>query len=84
MTNTTKSWYNTIIEGDNVTNRIRKMLEYLNITQTELGRRMGTTFNNINNKLKRDNFSVKDLQQIADALGVELIIKFKTENGTEF
>ena len=65
-------------------NRIKKMLEFLEVTQTELGHRMGTTFRNINNKLCRDNLTVRDLKQIADALGVELIIKFRTGSGTEF
>ncbi len=64
--------------------RIIQMLGYLKVTQSELGRRLNTSFRSINNKLHRDNLTVRDLTQIADALGVELIIKFRTENGTEF
>jgi len=54
------------------------------MTQKELAVHLNTSIANINNKLRRDNFTEKDLQDIADALGVELIIKFKTENGIEF
>ena len=45
-----------------------------NITESELARRMGTTPQNFNNKMKRDNFSEKDLQEIAEALGLQVEI----------
>ena len=47
-----------------------------NITESELARRMGTTPQNFNNKMKRDNFSERDLHEIADALGLRLEISF--------
>ena len=37
---------------------------------------MGTTPQNFNNKMKRDNFSEKDLQEIAEALGLQVEINF--------
>ena len=47
-----------------------------NITESELARRLGTTPQNFNNKMKRDNFSEKDLQDIAAALGLQVEINF--------
>lgn len=47
-----------------------------NISEAELARRVGVTPQNFNNKMKRDNFSERDLQEIADALGLRLEIAF--------
>ena len=55
-----------------------------NITESELARRLGTTPQNFNNKMKRDNFSEKDLQDIAAALGLQVEINFvDPETGTK-
>ena len=47
-----------------------------NISEAELARRVGVTPQNFNNKMKRDNFSERDLREIADALGLRLEISF--------
>ena len=47
-----------------------------NISEAELARRVGVTPQNLNNKMKRDNFSERDLHEIADALGLRLEISF--------
>ena len=47
-----------------------------NISEAELARRVGVTPQNFNNKMKRDNFSEHDLQEIAEALGLRLEISF--------
>ena len=47
-----------------------------NISEAELARRVGVTPQNFNNKMKRDNFSERDLQEIAEALGLLLEISF--------
>ena len=47
-----------------------------NISEAELARRVGVTPQNFNNKMKRDNFSERDLKEIADALGLRLEISF--------
>lgn len=39
------------------------------ITKQELARRLGTIPSNLSGKLKRDNFSEKELQEIASACG---------------
>ena len=44
-------------------------------TYGELAEKLGITKQNMSNKKKRDNFSALELVEIADALGVELILK---------
>ena len=39
-----------------------------NISEAELARRLGMSTTNLYNRLKRDNFTDKDLQKIADVL----------------
>lgn len=39
-----------------------------NISEAELARRINTTPQNFNSKMKRDNFTEKDLQEIASVL----------------
>ena len=47
-----------------------------NISESELARRMGISPQNLHNKMKRDNFTETDLQDIAKALGLDLEIAF--------
>lgn len=51
--------------------KIRILLKRKNVTLVELSNRLGTTNQNLANKLKRDNFSTKELDDIAEALGCE-------------
>ena len=52
-----------------LTEKIRILLiKRGNISEAELARRLGTSSQNLNNKLKRDNFTEKDLLAIAEAL----------------
>lgn len=43
----------------------------------ELAEKIGTTQQNLSAKMKRDNFSEKEMRQIADALGLDLEIVMK-------
>lgn len=47
-----------------------------NISEAELARRVGVSPQNFHNKMKRDNFTETDLQEIAEALGLRLEITF--------
>ena len=47
-----------------------------NITEAELARRIGVSPQNFNHKMKRDNFTETDLQEITEALGLRLDIAF--------
>ena len=54
-----------------------------NISEAELARRMGVSPQNLNNKMKRDNFTERDLCEIAAALDCELSINFKMKDTGE-
>lgn len=54
---------------------IKERLVELNMTQTELATAIGTTRQNFANKMARDNFSVKELSAIGNALDLKLIFK---------
>ena len=49
--------------------KIRIVLRRKKMTITDLATAIGTSRQNLTNKLNRDNFSEKELQQIAEALG---------------
>ena len=48
-----------------------------NISESELARRMNISPQNLHNKMKRDNFTETDLQEVAKALGLNLVISFE-------
>lgn len=48
--------------------KIRILLKRKNVTIIELSKRLGTTNQNMANKFKRDNFSMNELEAIAEAL----------------
>lgn len=50
--------------------KIEMLLIELDIPKKELSARLGFTQSNLSAKLKRDNFSEKELQDIAKACGV--------------
>lgn len=52
-----------------------------NISEAELARRLGISPQNLNNKMKRDNFTEKDLMAIASALDCTYSVSF-TMNDT--
>ncbi len=53
-----------------------------NLSEAELARRMGISPQNLNNKMKRDNFTENDLADIAKALDCSVSINFTlNENG---
>lgn len=54
-----------------------------NISEAELARRMGISPQNLNNKMKRDNFTEKDLQQIAEALDCTYRVTFTMKDTGE-
>lgn len=49
--------------------KIEMLLIELDIPKKDLSARLGTTQSNLSGKLKRDNFSEKELQDIAKACG---------------
>lgn len=68
-----------------LSNNIRHLLiDNGNMSESELARRMGISPQNLHNKMARDNFTEKDLLDIADALNCTLKIEFiPKEKGEE-
>ena len=59
-----------------VAKKIRIMLVEENLKIIDLADRLNTSHQNISAKLKRNNFSVKEMEQIAEVLGYNLEITF--------
>ena len=70
-------------EGDfmSMTKKIKKLLVEKDMTLSELAEKIGTTQPNLSNKLKRDNFSEKEIGEIAAALNCGYEINFVLDNG---
>ena len=67
-----------------LSDRIRILLiKRGNISEAELARRLGVSAQNLNNKMKRDNFTEKDLQAIAAALDCSFTVSFKLNDTGE-
>lgn len=61
--------------------KLRILIKRKKITISELAILTETTNQNLSNKLTRDNFSEKELQQIAEALGCKFEGFFIFDNG---
>ena len=59
-----------------ITEKVKTLMETLNVSISELARRMETSKQNLSYKLKQETLTVKDLQAIADALGVQVQVTF--------
>ena len=55
-----------------ISEQIKVLCVRNNISVSELARRMGTSPQNFNAKLKRETFTVEDLEQIAEATGLSV------------
>lgn len=62
---------------------IKDILTEKDISQVELAAEINITRQNLSNKMNRDKFSSLELVEIADALGMNLILKDKA-NGKEY
>lgn len=63
--------------------KIKIIIKRKNMTMGDLADSLGISRQNLSNKMSRDNFSEKDLREIAAALGAEVTVKFKFPDGTE-
>lgn len=67
-----------------LSNSIRMMLiKRGNISEAELARRIDVSPQNLNNKMKRDNFTEKDLREIAAALNCDVVFAFELKDTGE-
>ena len=53
------------------------------ISETELAKRLETSPQALNQRLKTGKFTAADLDRMATALGAELVFKFRFPDGTE-
>lgn len=64
-----------------MTEKIKILLVKKNISAAQLAKELGTTSANLYNKFKRDNFSEKELVEIANVLGCKYEGSFLLDNG---
>lgn len=61
-----------------------KMAEvYSKISESELAKRIGTSPQAFNQRMKTGKFSSAELEKIAAALGAEFVCSFRFKDGTE-
>lgn len=63
--------------------RIRIVLKRKNMTLSDLAEGLKMSRQNLNTKMKRDNFSQSDLNEIAEVLNVKYKSYFELEDGTK-
>lgn len=56
---------------------IKHSLVEKDLKVSDLARILDTSYQNLDQKLKRDNFSEKEMLQIADALNMKLVLELK-------
>lgn len=66
-----------------IAEKIRILLIKTGMNVPKLAKAKGTTSQNIYNKLSRDNFTVKELKEIAELAGAELEISFVLKKGNK-
>lgn len=66
-----------------IAEKIRMLLAKKNMNLTQLAELMGTSQSNLWKKMKRDNFSDKEIVEIAKALETTIEFNFVLEDGTK-
>lgn len=64
-----------------ISEQIKVLCVRCNISLAELARKLGTSPQNFNSKMKRESFTIQDLDHIADSVGVEFERAFILKNG---
>lgn len=66
-----------------ISEQIRVLCVRSNISIAELARRIGKSPQSFNSKLKRESFTIKDLEAIAEATGTSFRRNYILPNGEE-
>ena len=66
-----------------VTEQIKVLCVRCGVSEAELARRLGKSPQSFNAKMKRQSFTVSDLEEIANSLGVNFVRYFILDNGEE-
>ena len=64
-----------------ISEQIKVLCVRADISVAELARRIGTTPQNFSGKMKRESFTIAELEDIADAVNSSFERKFVLENG---
>lgn len=64
-----------------ISEQIKVLCVRSDISVAELARRLGTTPQNLNGKMKRESFTVTELENIAEAVNSSFERKFVLDNG---
>lgn len=64
-----------------ISDEIRMLCGRLNISVAELARRTGQSPQNLSSKLRRESFTIADLEKIAEVTGCAFERSFVFENG---
>jgi transcriptional regulator with XRE-family HTH domain len=64
-----------------ISEQIKVLCVRNNISVSELARRLGTTPQNFNGKMRRESFSVVDMERIAEVTGTTFKREFILRNG---
>ena len=62
--------------------KIKIIMNRKSINMTELAAATNQTRQNLSNKMARDNFTEKDVRDMAAALGCEVVVEFRFPDGT--
>lgn len=65
-----------------VEQKLKMALSFSGVSQSELSRRLGTTPQNLSQKIKRNTLTKEELEQIAAVLGGEWEAHFIFKDGT--
>ncbi len=66
-----------------ISEQIKVLCVRCKISEAELARRLGKTPQSFNSKMKRESFTISDLEEIADVMNVEFKRCFILNNGEE-
>lgn len=66
-----------------ISEQIKILCVRCNMSEAELARRLGKSPQSFNAKMKRESFTIDDLNEIAAAVGVEFKRNFILTNGEE-
>lgn len=64
-----------------ISEQIKVLCVRCSVSEAELARRLGKSPQSFNSKMKRESFTICDLEKIAEALGVKFSRKFILANG---
>ena len=66
-----------------ISEQIKILCVRCNVSEAELARRLGKSPQSFNAKMKRESFTIDDLNEIAETVGVEFKRNFILSNGEE-